>query len=112
MLKERGIYMNEQEWNFHGHIALPMERQYCDKYLPDEKITADDIDSCGQFVSTMSKILSKILVDPVEQSDFTKKCDPYRGLNAREIPDDIAKSLFDDFQDLVKKYEKSGNSPC
>lgn len=89
----------EEHWNFHNFIALPLE-SYSRKYLGTTHITADDID-LGAFVDTMLEILVMVHDDADERKDFIDSCRKYTGLSYHEIPDEISKSLFERFENLL-----------
>lgn len=99
--------MNEV-WNFHNYIAVPLE-MYGRKYIGETFLSADEIET-GEFVNTMLLILSVTYGDLKKVSDFVEQCKVYSDLNGSDIPVDISKTLFSDFQELMKCYENKGEA--
>lgn len=89
----------EEHWNFHNFIAIPLE-EYSKKYLGKAHVTADDID-LGAFVDTMLKILAAVYGNSEEQKDFRASCRKYAGRSYHEIPNEVSKSLFENFKNLL-----------
>ena len=91
------------EWNFHGYIAVPLE-EYGNSIIGSTCLTADEIERV-EFVEAMLQILSAKYGNLEEVSDFTEKCRAFAELPAREIPEDKAKELFEDFKRLLNARE-------
>ena len=87
-------------WNFHGHIALPLE-EYGKTYFGSSCKTADEIE-CGEFVDTMISLLTIKLGSMDNLKDFAIKCRDYENLPASKIPADEARDLFEQFKQLMK----------
>ena len=90
-------------WNFHGYVALPLETYLrCNGFKAT--YSADEI-SCGKFVEAMYMVLEELHVGlTLKQIElFIIKCKPYEGKTAREIPDETANELFEEFQNLIGK---------
>lgn len=94
----------ESNWNFQGYIALPIER-YGRKYIGESFPTASTI-ADGEFVDAMLQILLITYGDLKQVSDFVEQCNEYDGLSYNNIPQDVAISLFRDFERLIREYEK------
>lgn len=88
-------------WNFQGWIALPLET-YLRGNAFKATYSADEI-SCGKFVEAMYMVLEDLRLSLQQISDFIIKCKPYEGKTAREIPDETANELFEEFQTLIGK---------
>lgn len=89
-------------WNFHGHIALPLE-EYSRNYFGSSYITADEIES-GKFVETMLLILSKKFGSQEKITDFFNLCSEHINQPASKIPTKKVKELFDEFKRLEELY--------
>lgn len=59
-------------WNFHGFVALPLER-YANKYIHCSYTTADEI-ACGGFFETMYSVLDFKGVDKSAKANFIDMC--------------------------------------
>ena len=88
-----------QNWNFHGYIALPLEK-YGNKYIGSSFNTADEIE-CGEFVNAMINILLIKLGSFKDIKDFISLCEDYTDLPAIKIPKEKAIEMFDKFKHLV-----------
>lgn len=96
--------MNEQNWNFHNYIAIPLERDVDrDSGNADMKamFNADSIE-CGKFAEAMIAMLRLYTrYQPNDEvDDFVKMCSGYMGRSAHEIPTEEAKALFREYNDL------------
>lgn len=96
--------MNEQNWNFHNYIAIPLERDV-DRDSGDAAMkamfNADSIES-GRFAEAMITMLRHYTrYQPNSEVDaFVKMCSGYMGRNALEIPAEEAKALYKEYNDL------------
>ena len=88
-----------ENWNSHGHIALPLE-EYAKKYAGSSFKTADEIE-CGGFVETMFSILSIKLGNLKEISDFVVLCEDYLDAPASKIPKEKSIEMFKKFKSLL-----------
>ncbi len=87
-------------WNFHGHIAIPLEE--CGKaYFGSSCKTADEIE-CGEFVDTMLSVLSMKYGSLDSLKNFVDQCRICEDLPASKIPADEAIDLFEQFKQLMK----------
>ena len=87
-------------WNFHGHIALPLE-EYGKIYIGSSCRTADEIE-CGKFVDTMLSILSIKFGSLKDLSDFVFLCENYSDMPASNISKEKAIEIFDEFKRILK----------
>lgn len=83
----------DSSWNFHGHIALPLET-IAQQVLKNDAITADSIET-GNFVRVMYEILDQLEIDDTEK--FICLCNDYLDKPKSEIPAKVAKNIFDEF---------------
>ena len=88
-----------ENWNFHGHIALPLE-EYGRIFVGNSFRTADEIER-GEFVGTMLAILLNKFGTLDGLQDFLGLCSDYMDLPATEIPEGNAKEIFNEFKRLV-----------
>lgn len=88
-----------EAWNFHGYIALPLEK-YGRDYIGSSCKTATEIE-CGEFVNAMFSILSIKLGDLKGIPDFVFLCEDYADLPASKIPKEKAIEIFKKFERLV-----------
>ena len=86
-------------WNFHGDIAVPLER-YSKSLIGANGTDADEIEA-GKFIDTLLTILST-MYDFGEIREFIGSCRAYSGASAAEIPPSVAETLFTNFKLLVK----------
>lgn len=87
-------------WNFHSHIALPLET-YGKQCIGQSFYTADEIES-GNFVDAMLQILSIEYSDLSSVNDFIESCSIYSELSANEIPKEKSMELFKEFERIFK----------
>lgn len=87
-------------WNFHGFIALPLEA-YSKNYIGDNWRTADDIAN-GEFVNVMFTILQNKFGTLNDLRSFVEMCADYANLSAKQIPNDKAKEIFEEFKRIMK----------
>lgn len=95
----------EQGWNFHGHIALPIET-IGRRLVGDSFYNADQI-SLGDFVDAMEEILT---LCHIEHKAFSAKCYPYDRMTSSKIGDNTAKELFDEFMDLYRVWKSEAKN--
>lgn len=93
----------DEQWNFHNYIAVPLET-YSRKYIGIQHTTADDID-LGAFVENMLDVLGVVYGDFDELVAFVDVCREYEGRSHHDIPDDVSKKLFEEFQRLIRIKE-------
>lgn len=86
-------------WNFHGYIALPLEK-YGRDYIGSSCKTATEIE-CGEFVNAMFSILTIKFGNLKSIPDFVFSCEDYADLPASKIPKEKAIEIFKEFKRLV-----------
>lgn len=91
--------MNEA-WNFRGYIAVPLEA-YSRRIIGGTYDSADAIEN-GEFVDAMLKILSIEFNGLEEIKEFVDKCRDYEEKSASQIPNEIAKELFEEFEQILQ----------
>ena len=96
-------------WNFHGDIAINLERIARDYYgdidRPVAKIYDADAIEHGNFVEVMVMLLREKTGkynDNEEIERFVRECAPYLGVSGISIPKETAQQLFDRFKLLYR----------
>ncbi len=94
-----------ENWNFHGYVALQLEN-YVKKYVGETYRTAYEIEN-GEFVDVMITVLKvRYGFDNSDLDEFKSMCNEYYDLPASQIPDEVAKELFEEFERLIKIREE------
>ena len=94
--------MEENGWNFHGHIAVPLEaRLGMISELPEKGFVkkADSIE-CGEFVEVMLFLLVKKYGFNKDVLELINDGKDYIGLPASQIPTNVARALYNRFEEL------------
>lgn len=94
------------EWNFHGHIAVPLEH-YGKTLIGETFYTADEIEH-GEFVDAMLEVLSAEYGGLEAVNEFVKVSSIYASLPANRIRQKAAVEIFDDFKRLIKNKSFGG----
>ena len=90
-------------WNFHGWIAVPLER-YGHKYIGDSFFSADEI-ATGAFVEAMLQILSAAYGNLDKVCTFVEQCNLYQSQHDMSDSNECAMTLFREFENLLRLYE-------
>ena len=101
MFKGGEIAVDTKCWNFHGHIALPLEEMLKRAILTEKQfdIKADNIES-GDFVELVLFMLVKKCGFTKEVCDLIHATEKYIYFPASKIPQNIAQHLFSSFKEL------------
>lgn len=91
----------KEVWDFHGYVAVPLE-YYGRKVVGESFMSADSI-ALGGFADGMIQILSVLYPEPSQIYDFLIKCSSLKGLSARQIGNDSAREVFDEFKKLYNR---------
>lgn len=86
-------------WNFHGHIAIPLE-EYGKIYIGSSCRTTNEIEQ-GEFVDAMLAILCMKFGTLEDVKSFVDQCRWYDRKKASEIPREEAQAVYDEFIRLV-----------
>ncbi len=91
----------ESSWNFHGYVAVPLEKMGKSQ---DEIwcFSADDIES-GSFTAAVLRFVRVFFKDDTILQEFEVKCEPFTNKMAREIPEESAKEIFEELYDMYLK---------
>ena len=89
-----------ENWNFHGHIALPLE-EYGKAYLGSSFKTANEIE-CGEFVNTMFAILQIKFESLSDIQTFVELCEEYVDIPASKITKEKSIEMFEEFKKIIK----------
>ena len=93
--------MEENGWNFHGHIALNLETKLKDAIWAEKQfeVSADNIES-GSFAELILFLLVKKYGFTADVLRLIEDGSDYISLPASQIPSDVAKCLYDRFMKL------------